>query len=348
MRAFAFLLALFSVSLAAQVPVATPQSKLAWDQGAASLPEAQALRYTGYLDASPTPIPLTAECAGDASPFTCITPIPTTQEGLRTIVVAANEMRSAPFSFLLQSLGISAPLNNAVLENTFEVRATGNASMTNVVFSFVRLANGMGIAPSISFPGAWNGSHWTHTIDPRLQGPDGVPIFVSGSYHLSVQATGLSPTPPITVVIINAVAWTGPRGLQGLPGDPGADSTVPGPEGPMGPAGTFIYPPERVIRANPVRGSGYVNLLQVGANERIRLKWLTVFSDLGTTVRLIVGQGSYCREGRANLSMAYPIANTIHTFPEMLLPAGMSLCMYQSAASAQVAGDGIAVVEILP
>jgi hypothetical protein len=113
--------------------------------------------------------------------------------------------------------------------------------------------------------------------------------------------------------------------------------------------GSVVQPPpvpERFFRVNPIRGQGYVQVLMVQPNERIRLKWLSVFADATASVRLMIGTGNYCATGRTTLTLAHPIGTEkSHTFLEIPLPVGQSLCWHQSGA-ALVAGDGFAVVEV--
>jgi hypothetical protein len=82
---------------------------LAWDQQAPALADAQAYRYTAYVDGSATGTVVAATCSGAASPFTCVTPLPVTALGDHTVVVAAQtalgesewsaEARSESFTF---------------------------------------------------------------------------------------------------------------------------------------------------------------------------------------------------------------------------------------------------------
>lgn len=91
------------------VPRATAGMRLAWDQDAESLADAQAYRFTAYVDGATTGAVVTATCSGAASPFECVAPLPVTSLGTHTVVIAAqtvfdggllsDEARSAAFTF---------------------------------------------------------------------------------------------------------------------------------------------------------------------------------------------------------------------------------------------------------
>lgn len=114
MKRIALLAALLALGLAAfaysqSIPRATAGMRLAWDQSAESLADAQAYRFTAYVNGATTGAVVTATCSGAASPFECVTPLPATSIGTHTVVIAAqtvfddglfsDEARSAAFSF---------------------------------------------------------------------------------------------------------------------------------------------------------------------------------------------------------------------------------------------------------
>lgn len=101
---------LVAVLVSAQlVPRATADMRLAWDQEAASLADAQAYRYTAYVDGAGEGVAVAAECSGEASPFVCVTPLPVQSLGDHTVAIAAQQLlgedlwsgeaRSEVFSF---------------------------------------------------------------------------------------------------------------------------------------------------------------------------------------------------------------------------------------------------------
>lgn len=102
-------LAVAGVVWSQSVPRATADMRLAWDQAALSLADAQAYRYTAYVDGATEGVVVPATCAGDASPFVCATPLPVTMLGDHTVIVAAQtalgesewsgEARSESFTF---------------------------------------------------------------------------------------------------------------------------------------------------------------------------------------------------------------------------------------------------------
>lgn len=65
---------------------ALPGSKLAWEQGAVDLTEANSLSATLYEEGA-TPILLVAgkDCVGVSSPFSCSVPLPAFTVGLHTV-----------------------------------------------------------------------------------------------------------------------------------------------------------------------------------------------------------------------------------------------------------------------
>lgn len=96
--------------------IATPASKLEWDEVAADLAAAQALTFKLYPDGSVGGMPLPGvTVSGAASPFACSVPFPAFTPGNHTIQltatnVAGESTRSAvfPFSFVVVP---AAPVN---------------------------------------------------------------------------------------------------------------------------------------------------------------------------------------------------------------------------------------------
>lgn len=87
-------------------------TKLAWDQPASSLADAQALTYAVTVDGGPR-VTVTATCTGTVSPFLCTTPLPAlTPGGRRNIVVYASTglLESASIPFQLSVPGVPAGL----------------------------------------------------------------------------------------------------------------------------------------------------------------------------------------------------------------------------------------------
>ena len=84
---------------------ATASKKLAWDQVAGSLAEAQAYTYKYYPDGATTGIALSGvTCAGTASPYVCEVAYPAFTPGAHTLTLTASNVAgestpSATFSF---------------------------------------------------------------------------------------------------------------------------------------------------------------------------------------------------------------------------------------------------------
>lgn len=102
---------LFAVALTAQTPgpVAAAGRKVAWDQAAPSLAEAQGYTYRLYVDGAAAPIlvtsPVTCVNPGTAgAPYVCQTAFPPMTPGPHTLVVTASNdsgesLPSTPFAF---------------------------------------------------------------------------------------------------------------------------------------------------------------------------------------------------------------------------------------------------------
>lgn len=76
---------------AQQVPRATPRSSFAFTQDAADLQEiASFYTFRVFLDGSATGVALSVTCAGVASPFACLAPIPPLSPGTHSAVVVAS------------------------------------------------------------------------------------------------------------------------------------------------------------------------------------------------------------------------------------------------------------------
>lgn len=94
---------------------ATGTSKLAFDQAAANLAEANSLTYKYYPDGAATGVTTTVTCTGSTSPFVCETPFPAFTPGSHTIQVTASNaagesLKSAVFNFTFVVIP-SAPVN---------------------------------------------------------------------------------------------------------------------------------------------------------------------------------------------------------------------------------------------
>lgn len=99
-----------------------------------------------------------------------------------------------------------------------------------------------------------------------------------------------------------------------------------------------------VVRHN-VSGNGYALLLAPPLpTDQIELEGMSLTASVGGTVRLITGQGPFCRDGRRNLTFAYPVGPVLtHYFLRHTLAPGDSLCLYQTSVLAPntVLGDGV-------
>lgn len=104
MRRILLLLVLFAVPVSV-FGQAAPGKKLAWDQAASSLAEAQAYTYKYYPDGATTGIALSGvTCAGTASPFVCDVAYPAFTPGSHTLTITASNaagesVPSASFAF---------------------------------------------------------------------------------------------------------------------------------------------------------------------------------------------------------------------------------------------------------
>lgn len=102
-------LAVAGVVWSQSVPRATADMRLAWDQDAESLADAQAYVYTAYVDGATAGTVITPTCTGTTTPFVCAAPLPVTSIGAHSVIVAAQtaldggvlsvEARSLPFNF---------------------------------------------------------------------------------------------------------------------------------------------------------------------------------------------------------------------------------------------------------
>lgn len=80
-------------SIVALVPFLRSQNppKLAWEEVATNLAEAQSFSYKYYVDGSTAGSPLpTVTCTGTASPFTCTSAVPTLSPGRHTVNLTAS------------------------------------------------------------------------------------------------------------------------------------------------------------------------------------------------------------------------------------------------------------------
>lgn len=80
-----------------------PGDRLAWDQAAATLAEAQGLTYSGYFDGATTAAVLPSTCSGAASPFVCTAPIPPLTTGDHTVQLTASLVLSLPDNRAIES-----------------------------------------------------------------------------------------------------------------------------------------------------------------------------------------------------------------------------------------------------
>jgi hypothetical protein len=91
--AFAFVLftlLAFSASALAQTP-ATQTNKIAWDQAALSLAEAQGYTYKYYADGAATGTTLLkVTCVGNTPPYQCEVPFPAFTPGPHTLTLTAS------------------------------------------------------------------------------------------------------------------------------------------------------------------------------------------------------------------------------------------------------------------
>lgn len=88
----------------AQNPVAGPNSKFAWTQGADVLSDAQTYTYRMYLDAAGPATFVGVTCVGTASPFTCQVTVPSMTQGTHSMTITATSAagespHSTPFTF---------------------------------------------------------------------------------------------------------------------------------------------------------------------------------------------------------------------------------------------------------
>lgn len=106
-------------------------------------------------------------------------------------------------------------------------------------------------------------------------------------------------------------------------------------------------PPPQVVWQSVilgVKGAGSA-LVATGADGKaIALQSALLFSDLPTTVRLVAGTGPYCGTARENLTAAHPVTSTGILFPARPVPAGKSLCMAMTEATATVRGEAVFAV----
>ncbi len=105
---FIFAITLFlAVSTNAQTPGAGANSKIAWDQPAGTLVEAQAYTYKYYPDSAATGTTLVGvTCAGTTAPFQCEVAFPAFTPGSHTLTLTAGNIAgesaksSPPLSFV--------------------------------------------------------------------------------------------------------------------------------------------------------------------------------------------------------------------------------------------------------
>lgn len=84
----AWLVALWVPPASAQV-AALQSDRLAWDQQAASLADANGFKYQAYLDGAPAGVTLVVDCQGAASPYTCTARLPPLTPGQHTVQLTA-------------------------------------------------------------------------------------------------------------------------------------------------------------------------------------------------------------------------------------------------------------------
>lgn len=89
-RALVALIALGVAAPALAQTAAVPaQHRLAWDQAAPSLAEAQGYQYAIYVDGGPRTVLSGVTCTGTASPWTCAVPFPALTPGDHQIRLTA-------------------------------------------------------------------------------------------------------------------------------------------------------------------------------------------------------------------------------------------------------------------
>lgn len=87
------LIAVFLLVPALAFGQAAATKKLAWDQAASNLAEAQAYAYKYYADGSASGVALSGvTCSGAASPFVCEVAFPAFTPGPHTIAVTASNV----------------------------------------------------------------------------------------------------------------------------------------------------------------------------------------------------------------------------------------------------------------
>ena len=134
MKKLLLALAFTFVAGSAFAQVATPVSKLAWDQGGQDLATVQAYTYQHYDDGSATGVvfpPASITVTGIASPFTVTATFPAFTPGQHTVTVSASNVagesgqsNSLAFNFVVQ------PVTPTNLRLAFFVHPDG--SITNV------------------------------------------------------------------------------------------------------------------------------------------------------------------------------------------------------------------------
>lgn len=93
------------VASVASAQTGSANNKLAWDQPAASIAEAQSLTYKLYADGAATASTLpTATCTGATAPYACSVPFPAFTPGSHTVQLSASNAagespKSAAFGF---------------------------------------------------------------------------------------------------------------------------------------------------------------------------------------------------------------------------------------------------------
>lgn len=104
-------LIVFSFIIQVQAQSATPLSSLVFDQIAPDLMTANSYTYKYYPDGSITGMNLTVNCTGNASPFTCTSPMPAFTPGVHSLTVtAANEAGESPKSSSISFTFVIIPL----------------------------------------------------------------------------------------------------------------------------------------------------------------------------------------------------------------------------------------------
>lgn len=113
--------ALLLLASSAQAQTATPTSRLAWDQTAATLAEASSLAYEATFDGAPIAALPGVTCAGAASPFVCSAPLPANlSAGAHAVAAQARNAvgpspLSATFNFTFISSPPAAPSNLRII-----------------------------------------------------------------------------------------------------------------------------------------------------------------------------------------------------------------------------------------